>query len=344
MNNPLRPSHLPSNLGGPGDSRPTALQIIADNHLENALGDKVMLVTGCSSGLGVETVRALAATGAKVYATVRNLSKGRAALADLLDGGKGRARVELLELDTADFASVRRCAATFLEREEKLHVLVNNAGVMAIPQREVTRDGQELQFQTNHLGHFLLFQLLKPALLRGGATPGFHSRVVNVSSIGHRASRVMFDDLTLSKPGAYTPFGAYGQSKTANIYMANEIERRYGGPRGVLHAWSLHPGGIATGLAVHVDFSAILALPEVQRTTKSVEQGAATTVLAAVDKELEGAGGKFLDDCTVAPQVRGDQAEVLHAPGHAEWCYDVGEARRLWSVSCQIVGVEDDDE
>ncbi|OAP59313.1 hypothetical protein AYL99_06611 [Fonsecaea erecta] len=339
-------AHLPSNLAGPGDARPTALQIIADNHLENALGDKVMLVTGCSSGLGVETVRALAATGATIYATARNLEKGRAALGDLLKPPSATAgHVELLELDTADFASVRRCAAAFLARSARLNVLVNNAGVMAIPQRELTRDGHELQFQTNHLGHFLLFQLLKPALLAGAAaSPDFRSRVVNVSSQGHRQSRVVFDDLTLGSPGAYSPFGAYGQSKTANIWMANEIERRYGSPAGgAVHAWSLHPGGITTGLAVHTDFSALLAMPEVARGMKSVPQGAATTVLAAVDKELEGKGGLYLDDCAAAPLVPPDQADVFYAPGRAEWAYDGPGAKKLWAVSCRIVGVEDDE-
>ncbi|KIW23781.1 uncharacterized protein PV07_11957 [Cladophialophora immunda] len=331
-------AHLPSNLAGPGDSRPTALQIIADNQLENALGDKVALVTGCSSGLGVETVRALAATGCKIYATARNLDKARAALADVLET-QPPGQVELLELDTADFTSVRRCAAAFLAREPALNILINNAGVMAVPTRQLTADGHELQFQTNHLGHFLLFQLLRPALL-AGATPTRHARVVNVSSIGHRQACVSLDDPTLGGPGAYTPFGAYGQSKTANIHMANEIERRYGA-RG-LHAWSLHPGGIATGLQAHVDFSALLAVPEVMRGMKSVPQGAATTVLAAVDGELEGKGGLYLDDCAVSPPVKPDEAAVLHAPGHAAWCYDVDDAKRLWEVSCRIVGVEDD--
>ncbi|KIW94026.1 uncharacterized protein Z519_05342 [Cladophialophora bantiana CBS 173.52] len=335
-------AHLPSNLTGPGDSRPTALQIIADNKLENALEDKVVLVTGCSSGIGVETVRALKVTGARIYAAVRNLEKGRAALADMLLESGRTGRVELLQLDTADFASVRRCAADFLAREKQLNILITNAGIMAVPDRQLTRDGHELQFQTNHLGHFLLFELLKPALL-AGSSPAFHSRVVVVSSIGHRQSRIVFDDLSLSRDGAYTPFGAYGQSKTANIYMANEIERRYGGRGGPLHAWSLHPGGIDTGLQVHADFSALLALPEIRRGMKSLQQGAATSVLAAVGTELEGKGGKFLDDCAVSSPVDIDQADVLQAPSHAEWCYDVEAAKRLWSVSCQLVGVEDEE-
>jgi NAD(P)-dependent dehydrogenase (short-subunit alcohol dehydrogenase family) len=326
-------AHLPTSLAGPRDSRPTALQVVEDNDLQGKLADKVVLVTGASSGIGVETVRALAATGAKIYATARDLEKGRKALADIMEGG----RVKLLQLDTASFDSVRACAKEFLAAETQLNVLVNNAGIMAVPERTLTKHGQELHFQTNHLGHFLLFQLLKPTLL-ASSTPDFASRVVNVSSIGHRQSPIQFDDLTLSK--TYSPFVGYGQSKTANIYMANEIERRYSSQG--LHAWSLHPGGIDTGLQVHVDFSALKQMPEIQRIMKSTEQGAATTVLAAVDKELEGKGGKFLDDTAVSPPVVPELDSDLASPGHASWTYDEEAARKLWSVSCEIVGVEDD--
>ena len=326
-------AHLPTSLAGPGDSRPTALQIVQDNNLENALTDKVMLVTGTSSGIGVETVRALKATGAKIYATARDLEKGRKALANVLEAGK----VELLRLDTASFASVRACAKGFLAKESQLNMLVNNAGIMALPERTLTQDGHEAQFQTNHLGHFLLFQLLKPTLL-ASATPAFASRVVNVSSIGHRTSSIRFDDLNFSEAGSYTPFGGYGQSKTANIYMANEIERRYGS-RG-LHAWSLHPGGIDTGLQLHVDFSALKAMPEIQRGMHSVEQGAATTVLSAIDKELEGKGGKYLENTAVAHPVQDAEFASL---GHAEWAYDEDAAKKLWTVSNQIVGVTENE-
>ncbi|EXJ87735.1 hypothetical protein A1O1_04660 [Capronia coronata CBS 617.96] len=328
--------HDPAVLGGPGDARPTALQIIKDNHLENGLRDKVIIVTGTSSGIGIETVRALKATGAKVYAAARNLDKARTALSDILEPGK----VELLQLDTASFASVRACAKEFLSKESHLNILVNNAGIMAIPERQLTADGWESQFQTNHLGHFLLFQLLKPTLL-ASATPEFPSRVVCVSSVGHRQSPIVFDDLNLSAPDAYNPWKAYGQSKTANIYMANEIERRYG-PRG-LHAWSLMPGGIMTGLQVHVDFSAMLDLPEVQRIMKSPAQGAATTVLAAVDKDLHGKGGKYLEDCAVAEPVKPELVQELAVSGYAPWAYDEEAAKKLWSVSCEIVGVSDDE-
>lgn len=326
--------HLPSNTGGPGDARPTALKIIQDNDLEGKLEDKVILVTGTSSGIGIETVRALKVTGAKIYATARKPDKAREALADLLEPGK----VEFLTLDTSSLASVRAAAADFLSKETQLNILINNAGIMALPELVLTADGFESQFETNHLGHFLLFSLLKPTLL-ASSTPDFHSRVVNVSSIGHRQQRINFSDINLSGPDAYSAFGAYGQSKTANIYMANEIERRYAAQG--LHAWSLHPGGISTGLQVHYDFSAFMVLPEVQRYMKSQAQGAATTVLAAVDKELEGKGGKYLDDTQVSPPVDPVKEKELGAPGYAPWAYDVEDATRLWELSCQLVGVQE---
>ncbi|KIW53526.1 hypothetical protein PV05_09092 [Exophiala xenobiotica] len=329
-------AHLPSSLAGPGDARPTALQIIKDNNLENSLTDKVMLVTGTSSGIGIETVRALKATGAKIYATARDLEKGRKALAGILEPGK----VELLQLDTASFDSVRSCAKEFLAKESKLNVLINNAGIMALLEHTLTKDGYEAQLQTNHLGHFLLFQLLKPTLL-ASATRSSASRVVNVSSSGHRQSPIRFEDLNFNEPGSYAPFASYGQSKTANIYMANEIERRYGAQG--LHAWSLHPGGItSTGLGVHLDFSALQANAEMMRGMKSAEQGAATTVLAAVDKELEGKGGKYLDDTAVSPPVEPSLANELTAQGHAAWAYDEEAAKKLWTVSNQIVGVDEE--
>lgn len=324
-------AHATSKLAGPGDARPTALQIIKDNDLEGKLQDKVIIVTGTSSGIGIETVRALKATGAKIYATARNLDKAREALKDLIEPGK----VELLLLDTSSLASVRAAAKEFLSKESQLNLLVNNAGIMAVPELTITPDGFESQFETNHLGHFLLFQLLKPTLL-ASSTPSFHSRVVNVSSIGHRQSPIQFDDLNLSGPGVYTPFGAYGQSKTANIYMANEIERRYGAQG--LHAWSLHPGGIDTALQVHVDFSALKDMPEIQRIMKSPPQGAATTVLAAIDKELEGKGGKFLDDTQVCPPADPNVGMDLSAPGYGAWVYDVDAAKKLWEVSNKLVG------
>ena len=232
MESPYAAAH--QSTQGPGDARPTALQIVKDNDLEGKLTDKVIFITGCSSGIGIETARALAVTGARIFCSARDLKKGKAALGDILEPG----RVELIELDMNSLDSVRACADEFLSKSPKLNVLINNAGVMRTPEGK-TVDGFETQFGTNYLAHFLLFNLLKPALL-AGSTPAFHSRVVNVSSESHRLSEIHFDNLNLEN-GAYDPGVAYAQSKVATIYMANEIETRYG-PSG-LHGLSLHPGG-----------------------------------------------------------------------------------------------------
>ena len=310
---------------GPGDSRPTGLDIVKDEGLEGKLAGKVMFITGCTSGIGVDTARALAATGATLYVTARDPSKGDAVLADILQTG----RVHLLKLDLNSLDSVRACAKEFLHQSTTLNVLVNNAGVMHTPEGK-TADGFETQFGTNHLAHFLLFNLLKPALL-ASSTPDFHSRVVALSSSsGHKASGIHFDNLGLEK-GVYTPQVAYGQSKTANIYMANEIERRYG-MRG-LHGLSVHPGGIVTGLQKHWSEKqkAILTDEKVVPLMKSTAQGAATTVWAAVGKELEGKGGLYLEDCGVSSEGK-----------YAAWAYDKEKEGRLWGVSLKMVGLEDE--
>jgi NAD(P)-dependent dehydrogenase (short-subunit alcohol dehydrogenase family) len=155
-------------------------------------------------------------------------------------------RVELLACDVSSLASVRGAAAACLARSPTLNLLVCNAGVMQMPTREESVDGVERQLATNYLGHFLLFHLLRDALLQGAAaSPGFHSRLIHVSSSGHHGSEIQWDDLQLTGPGAYEPLKAYGQSKLAQIYMANSVDRHYGG-RG-LHALSVMPGGILTG-------------------------------------------------------------------------------------------------
>ncbi|KAK2925017.1 Short-chain dehydrogenase/reductase SDR, partial [Fusarium oxysporum f. sp. vasinfectum] len=162
------------NTSGPGDARPTALQIVRDEDLEGALTDKVFLITGTSAGIGVEVGRAIAATGARVFLAVRDLEKGKAACSSFLKPGQ----VDLIRLDTADMSSVRACAAEFLEKSPTLNVLINNAAIMATPTRIETKDGFEQQLATNYLGHFLLFWLLKDALLKG-STSEFNSRLVN---------------------------------------------------------------------------------------------------------------------------------------------------------------------
>ena len=200
---------------GPGDARPTALQVIEDDDLVGKLSDKVMIITGCTAGLGIETARALHATGAKLFLTVRNLEKGEAIVQDILKTSQGKGTIELILMDLSNLSSVKSAAADFLSRSDKLNVLINNAGLSLLPETK-TADGFEMVMGTNHFGHFLFFQLLKPTLLKS-STSRFQSRVVNVSSSGHRISPIRFHDMGFTKEG-YNRWAAYAQSKTANIY------------------------------------------------------------------------------------------------------------------------------
>lgn len=321
---------------------PTALDIITSQSLTSSLSHKTILITGCSSGLGTETARALSQTGATLFLAVRDISKGRHALSDLLEGS----RVRLLRMDLGSFASIRRAVTEFLKHASCLHVLICNGAVMATPKGSRTEDGFEMQFGTNHLGHFLLFQLLLPVMLRsvqeseGGET----ARVIGVTSSTHRRMSINFPDLNLEKPpyadAPDMPQLAYAQSKTANIHMMNEIERRFG-PRGI-HALSVHPGNVFTGLQKYIDESVLAEWrqPEMRGHLKSIEQGAATIVLAAVGREWEGVGGVYLEDCREGALVREGYRSI--DPGFERHVWDVEGARRLWEVSLEMVGLEGD--
>ncbi|KPM45242.1 hypothetical protein AK830_g1286 [Neonectria ditissima] len=323
------------NPQGPGDARPTALQIVKDNDLEGKLAGRVAVVTGVSSGLGVETVRALAVTGLKLFLTARDLAKAKTALAEIWQDGS----MELIEMDQKSLESVRTAAKNILARTDVVNILINNAGIMAVPELELSKDGFESQFATNHLSHFLLFQLLKPALLKA-TTPNFQSRVVILSAAAHRISRIgAADDYSFQK-SSYDPWLAYARSKTANIYMANEIERRYGSAG--LHATSIHPGVIATPLSKHVpDDLAAKIVQELGTSIKSLEQGAATTVLAAVGKEWEGRGGVYLSDCAEAE--RGEDDGVVSKGSYVTHTYDAEDEGRLWRDSLKMVALPEQD-
>lgn len=312
---------------GPGDARPTALQIVKDAGREDTLVGKAVMITGCSSGLGIETARALFHTGATLYLTARDLEKAKSTLGDIM----GSPRVHLLHLDLNSLKSVRACAEEFLTRFNTLNILIANAGVMACPEGR-TADGLETQFGTNHVAHFLLFDLLKPRLL-SSSTPAFNSRVVIVASSAHRVSSVHFDNLTLE--GEYEPWKAYGQSKTANIWTANEIERRYGAHG--LHAFSLHPGAIQTDLLRHVSNEQKADWDKdefLMSYWKSPEQGAATSVWGAVSRELEGTGGKYLDDCQIALPADPSQQQ---GPGYAVWAYSPEMEAKLWARTLDML-------
>lgn len=288
------------------------------------------VVTGGSGGLGEETARALASAGADVVIACRDAGKGKAAagrIREALGGAGGAVFVE--ELDLASPASVRAFAQRARAHGAPLHLLLNNAGVMACPLAR-TPEGYELQFATNHLGHFLLTGLLAP-LLRAGAP----ARIVNVSSAGHRFSPVVFDDIHYERR-AYDKWEAYGQAKTANVLHAVGLDRRLSGAG--VRAFALHPGGIVTELGRHLSADDIALLRArssgAKLRWKTVAQGAATSVFAATAPELDGQGGLYLEDCRVArPKSSPEDAE-----GYEPWAVDSDAAERLWSVSETMVG------
>ena len=334
------------NPEGPGDARPTARHIISENGVEGKMEGKVILITGCSSGLGIETARALATTGATLYLTARNLDKARTALSTLLQGPHG-SRMHLLKLDLGSMESVRSCAAEFKKQSSTLNILIENAGIRHVPEGK-TPEGHELQWGTNHLGHFLLFHLLKPVLL-ASSKPAFHSRVIIVSSQAHRQYPPDFSDLNF-KHTPYDPVKAYSDSKIANVYTSNEIERRYGAQS--LHGWSLHPGGIRTGLqpaGLHAGFLSDIAMVirngpmNAKRNLMNAEQGAATSVWAAVGKDLEGRGGKYLERCAIADPIRvgWDVRYNVLEPGHARWAYNESYAKEVWDMSMDMCQLQD---
>ena len=288
----------------------------------------VALVTGGSGGLGAETGRALAAAGATVILTARDEAKGEAA-ADAIRTSTGNDRVSVADLELDSLASIRRFAARFLDEHPSLQLLVNNAGVMACPQG-TTQDGFERQLGTNHLGHFLLTELLTPALVAGAP-----ARIVNLSSRGHRLSPVDLDDPFFERRD-YDKWAAYGQSKTANVLHATELDRRLG-ERGV-RAFAVHPGTILTDLGRHMEPGDLEDLtsrrgPSVRMHIKTVEAGAATSVLAATAPELEGRGGLYLEDCGIADVTGPDAPD-----GGREYAVAADTAAARWSWSEAQVG------
>ncbi|KAF2267720.1 NAD(P)-binding protein [Lojkania enalia] len=294
-------SYKRSNLAGPGDSRPTAMQITEDENLINKLHDKTFLVTGISGGIGIETMRVLQATRVHICGTVRSLEKGKKVVDEILAKNPNGGKLDLIEMNLESFGSIQKGTEEFLNKSSgRLSVLINNAGIMAVP-KGLTKDGFELHFGTSHLSHFLLFQLLRPALL-SYATPEYPPRVVSVSSgLGHQD---------------YEKWAAYDQSKTANIWLANTIERKYGNMN--LHATVVHPGGIVTNFN-----------KDVLVYFKSSNQGAATQIYAAVSEEWKRKSGKYLSDVWSNPR---------------RWvcamAYDEDSEERLWKESFEMVGLK----
>ncbi|CAI7678994.1 unnamed protein product [Penicillium pancosmium] len=297
----------------------------------NRLSETKTSLASCSSGIGVETANALSKTGAKLYLTARNIEKAKKALGELAESPN----VHLLHLDQESLDSVRGCASAFLAQNSRLDILVANAGVM-MTRKETTKDGFELQFGVNHLSHFLLINLLTPALL-SASSPSFQSRVVVLSSTGHKFSSINFEDINFD--GKFEAMQAYGQSKTANLWTANEIERRYGSNG--LHAFSVHPGAVTTNLGQHMSEEEIKAVtqdPTLMASYMNPAQGAATSVWAAVSKSLEGQGGSYLENCQIS--TAHDPAGGIWAPGYGEHAFDTVGAKKLWDVSLKYVSLD----
>jgi NAD(P)-dependent dehydrogenase (short-subunit alcohol dehydrogenase family) len=303
------------------------------------LRGKRILVTGVSAGLGIETARSLAARGADVVGAARDLKKAEGATAQVRrEAAASGGSFDLVALNLASLQSVRACADGLLAKGQFFDAIIANAGVMATPFGH-TADGFETQFGVNHLGHFLFINRIAPLLRKG-------SRVVNLSSGGHRISNVDLDDPTFART-PYEPFVAYGRSKTANILFAVAFDRRHRG-RGV-RAAAVHPGVIHTELARYADPARLQALVDqinkarvaagkgpVQR--KTVPQGAATSVWAAVVAPAEQIGGQYCEDCHVS-QVMPDNAEMFAlTEGVRGYALDPNNAEALWKKSEEMVG------
>jgi NAD(P)-dependent dehydrogenase (short-subunit alcohol dehydrogenase family) len=297
-----------------------------------SLRGKRVLVTGVSSGLGVETARALGAHGALIVGAARDLAKARAATEHIRaqSGGGG---LQLVQLDLASLANVRACADALLAAGEPFDLVIANAGVMACP-KGTTMDGFETQFGTNHLGHFVLVNRIASLLKRG-------SRLVNLSSAGHRFADVNLDDPNFERT-PYTEFGAYGRSKTANALFAVEFDRRH--RENGIRATAVHPGGIQTELgrymtaAVRESLMASINASQPPGAPafkwKSIPQGAATSVWAGVVAAPEQVGGRYCEDCHVAEIVN---TEGLRG-GVRPYALDPQRAKALWTKSEEMVG------
>src|SRR6266566_3460352 len=303
------------------------------------LKGKRILVTGVSAGLGVETARSLAAHGAQVVGVVRDLNKAKTATAQVRqDAAVNGGSFELVELDLANLKSVRACADGLLAKGEPFDVVIANAGVMATPFGH-TADAFETQFGTNHLGHFVLVNRIASLIRAGG-------RLINVSSAGHRYSKVDLVDPNFERT-PYEPFVAYGRSKTANILFAVAFDKRHR-DRGV-RAAAVHPGGIRTELGRYAEPGRIeRVIEEINRQLaaqgkgpfqwKTIPQGGATSVWAAVVAPAEEIGGQYCENCHAGHIVPDDAPITAVSEGVRGYALDPKNAEALWKKSEEMVG------
>jgi NAD(P)-dependent dehydrogenase (short-subunit alcohol dehydrogenase family) len=311
------------------DATSTADDVVAGTDLTSVRA----LVTGASSGIGLETARSLARAGAEVTLAVRNTDAGVEAAEDIARS-TGSDGVHVAALDLADRATV----ASFIESwHGPLHLLINNAGVIT-PALSRTAEGWELQFATNYLGHFALSLGLHDALAAGSRERG-EARIVSLTSGAHMRSPVVFDDIQFERRD-YDPQAAYAQSKTADSLFAVEATRRWAADGIVANA--VNPGGVATGLQRHFTQRQKDYLAEAEAVGafayKTAQQGAATTLVAAVAPEFAHTGGHYLDDAREAHTVPDDAELFENSHGVKQWAIDPDTAQKLWTVSVDLIG------
>ncbi len=308
----------------------------ADEVLEGIdLSGKLVVITGGASGLGQETARAMAAKGSKIVIPVRDMAKGEAAREELIKAVPG-AKIDLIEMDLGSLDSIRKFAEAFNDKYDHIDLLINNAGVMACPYGE-TSDGFEMQFGTNHIGHFLMTNLLMPAVLKGAENGDGSGRIVNLSSRGHHRDHVHFEDVHF-KTREYEKWASYGQAKTANALFSVGLEKRLA-DKGV-HSYAVHPGGIVTNLGRHLSQDDVAELMARMKENsgeapvmKNVQAGAATSCYAATAPELESTGGVYLEDCHVANVDDDDMLGSVRS-----YALDAENAEKLWALSEEMVG------
>ena len=298
------------------------------------LSDVRAIVTGASSGIGIETARALASADAEVTLAVRNVDVGKSIAKDIAES-TGNNRIFVAPLDLADRASI----AAFVSRwSGPLHLLINNAGIIpATLQR--TMEGWEMQFATNYLGHFALSLGLHHALVRGFRERG-EARIVSLTSGAHMRSPIVFDDIHFERR-EYDPQAAYAQSKTADSLFAVEASRRWLADGIVVNA--VNPGGVSTGLQRNFTQKQKDYLAEAEAAGvfvyKTPQQGAATTLVAAVTPQFAHVGGRYLSDCREAPTVPNDAELFKNGDSVKQWAINPNEAQRLWAVSLELIGM-----
>ena len=290
------------------------------------LSGKLAVVTGGYSGLGLETTKALVGAGAHVLIPARRPEVAKENLA-------GLPNVDVAKLDLGDLDSVKEFADAFLARKQPIHIMINNAAIMACPETRVG-PGWEAQFATNHLGHFALVNRLWPAIKEG------KGRVVALSSTGHKLSPIRFTDLQFNS-GEYDKWVAYGQAKTANSLFAVGLDKR--AQKDGVRAFAVHPGGIMTPLQRHLPKEEMIAAGwmdaegNVNELFKTPEEGASTSVWAATTPKLDGMGGVYCENCEIAEIMEGPDARFAGVSGYA---VDPKAADQLWRLSAELTGVD----